>query len=205
MPLWKLFGWFRSLQLWATGDWWLHHDNAPAHASHLVRSFYVKHQITQVTQPPYSPNLVPCDFWLFPKLKSPLKEKRFQTTDEIWENMTGINPHSRICLLILGTEGEEREREREVLIGCLPYAPQPGIEPATLWCMGLCSYWATRPRQKTNIFLKSDFFMCMYCQSLIPITCHSPAPALRISHKMRQNDWGNLNFLRKYWKTKVTF
>ena len=28
--------------------------------------------------PPYSPNLVPCDFWLFPKLKSPLKGKRFQ-------------------------------------------------------------------------------------------------------------------------------
>ena len=25
------------------------------------------------------PDLVPCDFWLFPKLKSPLKGKRFQT------------------------------------------------------------------------------------------------------------------------------
>ena len=49
----------------------------------------VKHQITQVTQPPYSPDLVPCDFWLFSKLKSPLKGKRFQTFDEIQENMTG--------------------------------------------------------------------------------------------------------------------
>ena len=29
-------------------------------------------QVTQVTQPLYSPDLVPCDFWLFPKLKSPL-------------------------------------------------------------------------------------------------------------------------------------
>ena len=28
-------------------------------------------------------------FWLFPKLKSPLKEKRFQTVDEIQENMMG--------------------------------------------------------------------------------------------------------------------
>ena len=35
---------------------------------------------------PYSPDLVPCNFWLFPKLKSPLKRKRFQTTDEIKEN-----------------------------------------------------------------------------------------------------------------------
>ena len=39
--------------------------------------------------PHYSPDLVPCTFWLFPKLKSPLKGKRFQTVDEIQENMTG--------------------------------------------------------------------------------------------------------------------
>ena len=43
-------------------------------------------QITQVTQPPYSPDLAPCDFWLFPKLRSPLKG-RFQTVDETQENM----------------------------------------------------------------------------------------------------------------------
>ena len=43
------------------------------------RVFLVKHPITQVTQPPYSPNLAPCDFWLFQKLKSPLKQKTFHT------------------------------------------------------------------------------------------------------------------------------
>ena len=52
---WKLFRWFRILQLWGTGDWQLHHDNMPAHASRLVQSFWVKHNITQVTQPPYNP------------------------------------------------------------------------------------------------------------------------------------------------------
>ena len=41
-----------------------------------------------MTQPPYNPDLVPCDFWLFPKPKSSFKEKRFQTVDEIQENMT---------------------------------------------------------------------------------------------------------------------
>ena len=35
---------------------------------------------------PYSLDLAPCDFWLFPKLKSPLKGKRFQTVDVIHEN-----------------------------------------------------------------------------------------------------------------------
>ena len=34
-------------------------------------------------------DLAPCDFWLFPKLKSPLKGKRFQTVDEIQKNTTG--------------------------------------------------------------------------------------------------------------------
>ena len=37
----------------------------------------------------YSPELVPCDFCLFPKLRSPLKGKRFQTVDEIQENTMG--------------------------------------------------------------------------------------------------------------------
>jgi len=32
-----------------------------------------KHHIAQVCQPSYSPGLAPCDFWLFPKLKLPLK------------------------------------------------------------------------------------------------------------------------------------
>ena len=45
--------------------------------------------VTQVTQPSYSPDLAPCDSWLFPKLKSPLQGKRFQTVDEIQENTTG--------------------------------------------------------------------------------------------------------------------
>ena len=36
-----------------------------------------------------SPDLVPCDFWLFPNLKSPLKGKRFLTINKIQETMTG--------------------------------------------------------------------------------------------------------------------
>ena len=85
----ELFRWLRGLQLWATGDWQLHHDNTSAHASRLLQSFLAKHQITQMTQSLYSPDLAPCDFWLFPKLKSPLKGKRFQTVNEIQENMMG--------------------------------------------------------------------------------------------------------------------
>ena len=39
-----------------------------------------------MTQPLYSPDLVPCDFWLFPKLKSSVKGKRSNSVDEIQKN-----------------------------------------------------------------------------------------------------------------------
>ena len=29
-------------ELWSTGNWRLHHDNAPAHSSHLIQIFYRK-------------------------------------------------------------------------------------------------------------------------------------------------------------------
>ena len=79
IPPWNLFRWLRVLQLWATGDWQPHHWQ---HAHSCITScaeFLAKYQITQVTQHPYSPDLVPCDFLLFPKLNSALKVKRFQT------------------------------------------------------------------------------------------------------------------------------
>jgi hypothetical protein len=34
----------------------------------------------------YSPDLAPCDFWLFPKLKAGLRSRRFATVDDIKEN-----------------------------------------------------------------------------------------------------------------------
>ena len=86
---WEIQIWWKWPQLWATSGWQLHHNNVPAHASRLMQSFPVKHQIAQVAQPHYSPDLAPCDFWFFPRLKSPLKRKRFQTIIEIQENMTG--------------------------------------------------------------------------------------------------------------------
>ena len=36
-----------------------------------------------VPQPPYSPDLAPCDFWLFLKLSRPLRGTRFESIDEI--------------------------------------------------------------------------------------------------------------------------
>jgi histone-lysine N-methyltransferase SETMAR len=51
----------------------LHHDNAPAHASLLMRDFLTNMNTSVLPLPPYSPDLAPADFFLFPKLKSNLK------------------------------------------------------------------------------------------------------------------------------------
>jgi hypothetical protein len=39
-----------------------------------------------VPHPPYSPDLAQADFFLFPKLKTTLKGRRFQTIEGIQEN-----------------------------------------------------------------------------------------------------------------------
>ena len=77
IPPWKLFMWFRRLQLWATSDW---HFITTMHLlmHHILQRFLVKHQITQMTQPHYSPDLVPCIFWICPKLKLPLRTRDFR-------------------------------------------------------------------------------------------------------------------------------
>ncbi|UYV68829.1 hypothetical protein LAZ67_6001150 [Cordylochernes scorpioides] len=69
--------------LWKNKNWLLHHDNAPAHTSLLVRDFLVKSYTLMMPQPPYSPDLAPCDFFWFPKLKRPMKGRRYATLDEI--------------------------------------------------------------------------------------------------------------------------
>ena len=67
-------------RFWSSGDWLLHHDNAPAHSSNLVQQFLAEHKVVQLRQPPYRPDIAHCDFWMFPKLKMALNGKRFDDT-----------------------------------------------------------------------------------------------------------------------------
>ena len=39
-------------------------------------------------QPPYSPDLAPCDFFLFQKVKSAVKGYRFESTEDIHSSVT---------------------------------------------------------------------------------------------------------------------
>ncbi|UYV63154.1 hypothetical protein LAZ67_2003304 [Cordylochernes scorpioides] len=50
-------------------SWCLLHDNAPSHSSLIVCRFLAKNNVCVSNNPPYSPALAPCDFYLFPKIK----------------------------------------------------------------------------------------------------------------------------------------
>ena len=73
-------------ELWKNQTWMLHHNNAPAHTSLLTCTYVTKCQTSVLPHAPYSPDLAPADFFLFPKLKTTLKGRRFQTIKEIQEN-----------------------------------------------------------------------------------------------------------------------
>lgn len=62
-----------------------HHDNAPVHTARLVTDLLDDWDWELLSQPAYSPDLAPADFYLFPKMKETLRGRRFESTDEINE------------------------------------------------------------------------------------------------------------------------
>lgn len=59
--------------VWRNNSWILHHYNVPAHTSFVVKEFLAKNMITVFEHPPYSPDLDPCDFFLFDRSKNPMR------------------------------------------------------------------------------------------------------------------------------------
>lgn len=68
-------------ELWKNNSWILHHDNAPSHSAHLIGEFLSKNQTSVLPQPPYSPDLAPCDFFLFSRIKKHMKGTSFEDTE----------------------------------------------------------------------------------------------------------------------------
>lgn len=60
-----------------------HHDNAPAHSSLLTTEKLIKLRYELLPHPPYSPDLAPCDFFLFPNLKKSMAGKRYRSNEEV--------------------------------------------------------------------------------------------------------------------------
>ena len=76
--------------LFKSARWQFHQDNAPVHNAILVTDYLTKMGIMTVPRPPYSPDVAPCDFWLFPKLRG----SHYQTTEMIETDEGHWHAHS---------------------------------------------------------------------------------------------------------------
>ena len=76
----------RRPALFKSGQWHFHQDNAPVHNSILLTDNLTKIGIKTVPQPPYSPDLAPCDFWEFTKLRGCC----YETIEEMKEAMMKV-------------------------------------------------------------------------------------------------------------------
>ena len=76
--------------LFKSGQWHFHQDNALVHNSILVTDYLSKMGIKTVPHPPNSPDLAPCDFCLFHKLKENLRGCCYETIEEMKEALTKV-------------------------------------------------------------------------------------------------------------------
>lgn len=60
----------------------LHHDNASCHTSRETTLFLEGQNVELTGHPPYSPDLAPNDFYLFPNIKNKLRGQRFSTAED---------------------------------------------------------------------------------------------------------------------------
>ena len=62
----------------------LQHDNARPHTSRQTAATLERLNFDDIlAHPPYSPDLAPCDFFLFPKLKEHLKGNRYASDEDV--------------------------------------------------------------------------------------------------------------------------
>ena len=68
----------------------LHHDNASVHTAAVTLDFVVANDFQLVIRPPYSPDLAPCDWFLFYYVKWQLKAKQFQNVEDARAFIEGV-------------------------------------------------------------------------------------------------------------------
>ncbi|UYV68306.1 hypothetical protein LAZ67_5003808 [Cordylochernes scorpioides] len=65
-----------------------HHDNDTSHTAFIITNFLARSNTPLIPHPPYSPDLAPCDFFLFPRLKREMKGKHWETVENIQHHVT---------------------------------------------------------------------------------------------------------------------
>ena len=81
-------GWVARVRPGFARTWMLHHDKAPCDTAVSINEFLAGKSIPVVPQPPYSPDLSTCDFFLFPRLRKHFKWRHFGTLDNIQKSVS---------------------------------------------------------------------------------------------------------------------
>ena len=59
------------------------HDNASSHKCEVVKYFLASEKVKVLNHPPYSPDLSPYDFFLFPRLKKMLSRNKYTSRSSL--------------------------------------------------------------------------------------------------------------------------
>ena len=60
----------------------LHHDNASSHTANATIPFLEKTLVKLMTHPAYSPDLAPCDIFMFPNVKNRMRGHKFPSPED---------------------------------------------------------------------------------------------------------------------------
>ncbi len=77
-------------KMWADDSYRILHDNASVHTAGHTVTRMMESNMQEVAHAPYSPDLAPCDFWLFPQIKRDLKGRVFRTVKEVQAAVVAI-------------------------------------------------------------------------------------------------------------------
>ncbi len=77
-------------QLWKDHNWILLDDNAPVHTADDTEIFRRQVRMSRGPHPAYSPDLAPCDFFLFPKMTAHLRGTRYGSLARLKEAVNSV-------------------------------------------------------------------------------------------------------------------
>jgi histone-lysine N-methyltransferase SETMAR len=69
---------------------WVHMNNSMCENGSKIISTFAKHHLLRMPHPPDSPDISPCDCWLFGLLKRIFKDREFSSSEQVEEAITPV-------------------------------------------------------------------------------------------------------------------
>jgi histone-lysine N-methyltransferase SETMAR len=93
------------------------HDNAPSHTAAATVEVINSYKWQLLSHPPFSQDLAPCDFYLFPELKNLLAGKKYKTRAALISAVTHYLKHRSTLWFTAGIQKLPRRWQKCVDVG----------------------------------------------------------------------------------------